>query len=218
MKRFILLIFICFNSIQVFSQDTDYGNWFIYFGNGTLNDKWSVWGEVQYRNFNFAGDLEQLLIRSAIQYQIHPNITLAQGLGFIWSQPYVGDEKINTYEYRPYQQIFVRNRFGRVYLNHRYRIEERILEDDFRVRLRYFLSLNIPLNKSTLEPGAVYLSAYNEVFIHTDSPVFDRNRLYGGLGYVFSPSVRMELSTMTQMQEQRSRGQFQIVLFHNFNL
>ncbi len=40
---------------------------------------------------------------------------------------------------------------------------------------------------------AVYLSAYNEIFINTENNIFDRNRLYGGLGYDFL-KMRTEVS------------------------
>jgi hypothetical protein len=48
------------------SQQSKVGNWFIYFGNQKINHKWNFWNEVQYRNYNFAGDLQQLLIRTGL--------------------------------------------------------------------------------------------------------------------------------------------------------
>lgn len=198
------------------AQSSDYGNWYIYFGTAQLNEKWSLWAEAQYRNYNFIGDLEQLLLRTAIQRHLGKQVVLSQGYGFIQSEPYVQNEKKANTEHRLYQQLVLKNRFSRVYLNHRYRLEERFLEDDFRLRFRYFLQLNVPLNKNTLDKQAIYFSAYNEIFLHADSPVFDRNRVYAGLGYVFSPALRGELATMTQLRERTQRSQFQIVLFHNF--
>ncbi|WP_367889182.1 DUF2490 domain-containing protein [Polaribacter filamentus] len=46
------------------SQNNDFGNWLIYIGNNKLNSKWSIHNEVQYRNHNTIGDLEQLLIKT----------------------------------------------------------------------------------------------------------------------------------------------------------
>jgi hypothetical protein len=100
---------------------------------------------------------------------------------------------------------------------HRYRLEERFVQDDFKIRFRYFLGLNLCLNKSERTTGTVYLSVYNELFINAESPVFDRNRVYGAMGYVLSPQLRTETGLMYQLFENRRRPQWQIVLFHNLD-
>lgn len=55
------------------AQKTDTVNWFLYFGNQKINDRWNLHSEVQYRNYNFAGDLEQLLLRIGIGYNLSEN-------------------------------------------------------------------------------------------------------------------------------------------------
>lgn len=200
------------------AQKNDIGNWFIYFGNQQVNKKWNWWNEVQYRNYNFAGDLEQLLLRTGVGYNLSENNNnLLLGYAFIYGEPYIAntEEKRSTREHRIYQQFITRQKFGRVNIQHRYRLEERFLENDFRMRFRYFLSLNIPINKPALEKNAFYISAYNEIFLHLDKPVFDRDRVYGALGYVINNNFRAEFGMMTQIQETKSRAQFQFVLFNN---
>jgi hypothetical protein len=76
------------------------------------------------------------------------------------------------------------------------------------------LGINVPLSKK--ETNKLYLSAYNEIFLNTESPIFDRNRLYGGIGYKISDSVRMELGYMNQFFETSSRDQLNIMTFVNF--
>lgn len=48
------------------AQKSAIGDWFIYFGNQKISNRWNFWNEVQYRNYNFAGDLQQLLLRTNI--------------------------------------------------------------------------------------------------------------------------------------------------------
>ncbi len=217
---FTLSIFLLSTSIS-YAQKTDVGNWFIYFGSQQVTKKLNWWNEVQYRNFNFAGDLEQLLLRTGLGYNLtENNNNLLLGYAFIYAEPYIANtnEKRSTQEHRLYQQFITRQKFGRVFIQHRYRLEERFLEDDFRMRFRYFLALNIPLNKALMEKNAFYLSVYNEIFLHLDQPVFDRDRVYGAIGYVFNNNFRAEFGMMTQIQETTSRAQFQIVLFNNLSL
>ncbi len=215
--RIIIVTVFVLNGALAFAQRSDAGNWFIYFGNQAIDKKWNWWNEVQYRNYNFAGDLQQLLVRTGIGYNLSENNNnLLLGYGFIHSQRYLANgTKTSSNEHRVYQQFITRQNFGRAFLQHRYRIEERFLPDDFQVRFRYFLSLNIPLNNNSMSRHTFYLSAYNEIFLNAESPVFDRNRLYGALGYVINKNFRAEAGFMAQTQETTNRNQFQLVFFNN---
>lgn len=215
----ILRLILAFIPLSLFAQPGDPGNWFIYFGDKKINQKWNWHHEVQYRNFNFIGDTEQLLLRTGIGYNLtESNNNILLGYGFIYSEPYIGntDQKFNFNEHRIYQQFITRQNFGRVAVQHRYRFEQRFFEDDFKLRLRYFLALNIALNKVNMMDKAFYFSAYNELFMNTTDVLFDRNRLYGGLGYRFSPKLRTELGIMNQSANNISRNQLNIITFFNF--
>ena len=117
-------------------------------------------------------------------------VSCALILGSAQKKPFAFDKKIDSNEHRIYQQFITKQKLGRVLVQHRYRIEERFLKDDFQMRFRYFLGINIPINKKTMEKNTVYLSTYNEVFINAVSPLFDRNRLYGAIGYMIHKNIR----------------------------
>jgi hypothetical protein len=203
-------------SILTFAQKNDLGAWYMYFGNNKISKKLNWHNEIQYRNFDAVGDLEQLLIRTGIGYDLtENNNNVLLGYGFILSQPYVNGEKKENIEHRIFQQYITKQKFGRFYLQHRYRLEERFLEDDFRMRFRYMLGVNIPITQKELLPKTLYASVYNEIFLHFNSPVFDRNRVYGALGYVINKNMRIEAGYMNQIQENRNRGQIQIGFYNN---
>lgn len=215
------MVMLCslFIPAQLYGQKSDFGNWLIYFGDVKFKQRWNWHHEVQYRNFNFIGDTEQLLLRTGIGFNFSENNNnLHLGYGFIYSEPYVSgtDEKTQSIEHRIYQQFITRQIFGRLSLQHRYRFELRFFEDDFRLRLRYFLSANIALNHKQMEDKTVYLSIYNEIFVNTANVIFDRNRIYGGLGYRFSKHVRTELGFMNQTTNNVSRNQLNVITFLNF--
>ena len=215
---FITTIFLLLFTIALHAQKSNTGNWFIYFGNQKINNKWNWHNEVQYRNFNFMGDLSQLLVRTGIGYNLtENNNNILLGYGFINSQKYLSNsnEKVGTNEHRVFQQFITRQSFNNVFLQHRYRIEERFLPNDFQMRFRYFLGINIPINKPRLEKNAYYFSAYNEIFINAQQNIFDRNRLYGAIGYIFNKNIKMEAGYMAQTLESTNRNQFQIVIFNN---
>ena len=198
-----------------------YGLWPGYYGSIALNSRWGLWAEAQYRAYDFRLDLEQLLLRGAVTYNVRPDVQLAAGYAYVRSEPYIPgtEQKRVTEEHRLYQQLILRNRWGRVYLTHRYRVEERFLPDEvFKVRFRYFLGGNLCLNHKGMHQGTAYLSAYNELFIHDRRPLFDRNRLYAGVGYNISKNVRIEGGSMWQFLENGYRPQTQLMLWHTMKL
>ncbi|KPE52712.1 DUF2490 domain-containing protein [Chryseobacterium indologenes] len=210
------LTVLSLGSVSAWAQKNDLGAWYMYFGNNKIGKKLNWHNEIQYRNFDAVGDLEQLLIRTGVGYDLtENNNNVLLGYGFILSQPYVNGEKKENIEHRIFQQYITKQKFGRFNLQHRYRLEERFLESDFRMRFRYLLGLNIPITQKEMLPKSLYASVYNEIFLHFDSPVFDRNRVYGALGYVINKNMRIEAGYMNQIQENRNRGQIQIGFYNN---
>jgi len=200
-------------------QDSNIGNWLIYIGNKKIDTKWNLHHEVQYRNYNAIGDLEQLLLRTGIGYAVADKSNLLLGYGYILSQNYPAGstEKISVGEHRVFQQFITKNKVGKLGLQHRYRFEQRFVEEqDMKLRFRYFLGLNFPLVVVPDSAREFYLSAYNEIFIASRDKVFDRNRLYFGLGYKLSPAIKLEAGYMNQFLNNGNRDQMNLLLFANF--
>ena len=109
-------------------QDSNLGNWLIYIGNKKLNSKWNIHNEVQYRNYNVIGDLEQLLLRTGVGYNLtENNNNILLGYGYILSENYIGetDKKVSINEHRIFQQFTTKQKIGKVGISHRYRFEQR---------------------------------------------------------------------------------------------
>lgn len=129
------------------AQKSDVGNWLMLFGNEKINPKFNIHYEVQYRNYDFIGDLNQLLLRTGIGYNLSENNNnVLLGYAYVHSHNYDADQNISQLdEHRLFQQFITKQKFGRVQLNHRYRIEERFLQPKTEVRFRYQLGIIVPL-------------------------------------------------------------------------
>ena len=216
LKKKLLIIIFLINIFSVNSQENGIGNWLIYFGNKDLNSTLNWHHEIQHRNYNLSGELEQLLIRTGLGYDVNKNNNILLGYGFIDSRNRVIEtneiSKVN--EHRIYQQFISKQVIGKIKIQHRYRFEQRFIEDDFKLRYRYFLSLKIPLQKTNKK---YYISAYNELFVNaTGENTFDRNRIYGGLGYALNSNIKLELGYMNQIFNTSSRDQINVICFFNF--
>lgn len=203
------------------------GAWFMYFYNHQFNESnWGIQGDFQYRDWQGIGDLEQLMLRSGVTYTPkNSGVMFTLGFANITTGAY-GDDDNTFNENRIYQEALFSQKLGnRFYVTHRFRYEQRFVENqDFRTRYRYNLFLNVPFNKQDLSPNTVYLALYNELFINGETSIgenrevelFDRNRTYLGLGYVYNPKIRFQLGWMNQKTTDWGKGQWQISMHHNF--
>lgn len=210
-----------FSKSQIDESKT--GAWYMYFYNTTLKESaWGIQGDVQLRNWNLGGDLEQLLIRSGLTYKPkNADIKFTLGAAHITTGAF-GDSDATTSEIRIYQEALFPTQLGkRVYLNHRFRYEQRFVENqDFRTRYRYNLFINVPFNKEKIEKNAVYLALYNEIFINgernignnTSVSVFDRNRFYSAIGYAVTDKLKVQAGLMNQTTNGWKKNQIQVSL------
>ncbi len=223
MKKIILLLaFISFSNVGFAQQDNDLGAWYIYFGNFRFTESpWAIHGEAQYRNHNTIGDLEQLLLRTGLQYNHKSgNASFLAGYGSITSQA-EGDATNSIHENRVYQEVILKQTIGKVGFMHRFRYEQRWIEiQDFRTRFRYAVFVNVPINSIALgEKGSWYVQGYDELFINGEKlddkvEYFDRNRLYLGLGYRVRKNLAFQVGFMQQATDSKSKTYLQFTAFH----
>jgi hypothetical protein len=124
-------------------------------------------------------------------------------------------------ENRIYEDLEVGDKFGRLALSHRLRLEQRWLTQllmtnprridnwEYQNRIRYQLSATYPLSGPTIDSGEFYLNAFDELFIsfgkNVGNNVYNQNRLSGGLGYQISDNFKLELNYFNRIV-QHSEG------------
>lgn len=208
-------------------DEDELGAWYMYFFNApSKSTQWGVQGDIQYRNWDLIGDLEQLLIRGGATWRPRSgDVMFTLGYASVTSGAY-GSSNATSHENRVYQEALLPQKIGeRVYLRHRFRLEQRWVDNqDFRTRFRYAFFMNVPLNGTDLGKGAWYFSFYNEIFINGQRDigdgntveVFDRNRFYVAAGHSLTDDLKVQFGYMYQYTDSVEKGQLQLSLHHSF--
>lgn len=171
--------------------------WLQYYAQIKLGEKWTMLADAGYRSTDHFQQSLLYIVRAGLDYTINPNLHVSAGfanLGFYFA----GQE--NKIEFRPYQELLIKNKFNTVDVTHRFRIEERIFNTvlngriqnsaRFNFRFRYLCMASIPLfnlSKKYVDKK-ILLNVGDEIFLNAGKEivynVFDQNR------FLISPTLQ----------------------------
>ncbi len=201
---FFLFQFFGFTQVQ---KDNQFNSWFTYSGNHKMNEKYSIHTLYSFRRNDFVKNWQQSLLRLGINREIKENLIVTLGYDWVETFPY-GEQPIakQETEHRPFEQIILKNAVGRFKITHRYRLEQRFIENNstylFRNRLRYRFILTVPLNHKKMGGKTFYFAAFDELFISVGKSIgshyFNQNWAYLGIGYQFNEKTKMSIGYMNQ--------------------
>ena len=202
------------------AQQEETGSWMMYFGSNKISNKLSIHTEIQYRSHTVSpNNIEQLLLRTGLNYHFSKKAFATIGYAYVPSFIYESEQKEpEAIEHRIWQQFILTNNIGRIKFEHRYRAEQRWVNESRKNRFRYRLMLFFPLNKPVIEKGTIFLGVYDEVFINSKTVFFGRNRLYGALGYQFHKTSNIQIGVMHQQLNRFGKWHLQFAVFINPSL
>ena len=201
--------------------------WFAVNSNIKLHKRFGFAFDAQLR---FVGTLQnfQHYVRDGLEVYITPKLSIVPvGYMYVWNFRYGEQpEPFANNEQRIWQQILYRNRYGKFFFAHRFRLEERfsqkhhtepdgsVIYDGYETyanRVRYRLQIQVPLNKPTMETGAWFVAAFDEVFYSWGPNITfrkpDQNRLYAAIGYQFNEKFSLQGGPFYQMRIKKDGAQ-----------
>ncbi|MBS1751986.1 MAG: DUF2490 domain-containing protein [Bacteroidetes bacterium] len=184
-----------------FTQEKDVGSWHTISAQLNSKSKWLGFAEIQTRSRKLTDQFFYYELKGGIGYNVLPNFSalLAVGRYATYSGDGNYEKPLNKEEFRIWQQLTFSDRLGRLMSDHRFRAEQRFIHDDkYRNRFRYRLNLVLPLSHKELIPNTFYLTTFNEIFLSNRAPHFERNRIFGGGGYVFSKMLTTQAGYLYQ--------------------
>jgi hypothetical protein len=204
----------------VLNPEQPWGSWLV--GTvqlpGSASSRWGGFAEVQARTNGVFRQYFYSELKGGGTFDIDPNFTVGIAGGRYATSDYqdLGAGPLNS-EKRLWEQIVLTQYSHRLKLEHRYRIEQRWFtfrdgRTEFRQRFRYRVNAFLPINHKKIEPGTVFLVAYNEIFLNPRGPVFERNRVYGGVGYQFNKHLFLQVGYVNQANYNYTANQGQFIL------
>lgn len=173
--------------------------------------------EYQWRRADGFRNWQQSLLRFGLEYEINPKVSVMGGYAWIKTFPY-GTQPIQYEfnEHRMFEQVNLKDKAGRLEVQHRYRIEQRILEQYalnssgnvvqvdpvFRNRIRYRALVMLPLSRKTMGDQTLFLSINNELFVGFGKGIaknpIDQNRFITALGWRFNAQTNIQVGYLNQ--------------------
>ena len=192
------------------AQTTNTGTWDVCNLFYKVNNHYTAWMEVQARSQNLYTDFFYHQVKGGLFYNFsktHNSILI--GGGRYTTYNYSGNFKspVTTDEVRIWEQLILNNVYSHINVEHRYRLEQRWINNVYRPCLRYRINPIFTINHEKLVPKTLFVSAYDEIFLGNNNPHFERNRYYLGMGYEFSNSFIFQLGLLNQTDYNSKGGQ-----------
>ena len=188
-KAIVLLIGLIIYSLTVNAQDSKLGTWGIatVVMPGDSVHRWGGYTELQARTNGAAfSQFQYYEAKAGVSYDIDKNFIALLGTGTYHTYDYFNvDKGPITNEYRFWEQMTINQYLSRLKFEHRYRVEQRLVNGDYRNRFRYRINMFVPLNHPKIVAKTYFLSVFDEIFLNNKAPNFERNRISAALGYQF---------------------------------
>lgn len=184
-----------------------------------FSEHWGVAADVHLRTNDFFQDNNFFFLRGGIAYIPNSKFSFTGGYAHMWLAPKNPTWSTFSDENRIYQQVQMNSKSGNVSILQRLRNEQRwqekIVNDQetgenrFTDRVRYLISVTIPVFKKKTAPSLV-LS--DELLIQFGKEIvyntFDQNRFFVGIKQAINPKLSFDFGYMNVYQQRITGYQY----------
>jgi hypothetical protein len=187
------LSFLCFQLQAQKTAENSLGTWYMYNGSHRLSDKIALKTMAHLRYFEVASEFQQEVYRLGLNYTFNPKTNLTVGLSYATADVAYDTPSNNLYEWRLYEDLNLKSKWGKFIAKHRIRFEHRfihknITQDATQSWIRYNLNVGTPISKK----WSVY--AFNELFLNLDrGKRFSQNWTGAGFLHKLNNNLKIKL-------------------------
>ncbi len=219
---FITICFLIFCNVTYAQADHRLGEWNVLIIKGKIAPRFTMVGESNMRNSARDFNYNYFEIKGGISYAFNKNISGLVGSGFyntytsggLFLAPAVQNE------IRTWLELDIKHAYKRLNFEHRLRIEQRFIPENYKNRFRYKLGLNLPVNNSLFTKGTLYFALYNEFFISQQEPFLSKNRFFAGGGYKITGNTTFQVGCINDTDYLPNtysvKNYLQLILIYDF--
>lgn len=189
MKKVIILftILISAKTIAQSNPEKELGVWYAYGGSHKISEKIALKTQAQFRFFDIAGDMQQLMLRFGGNYKVNNTFSTYLGYAYFNTDATFEADGGREGEHRLVEDLNINYKHSKIGISHRFRFEQRFFENNTSHWFRYNIGLNHPVTKKI----SAYL--YNEVFLNFKGDTFSQNWFGIGVKHELSNSIKLQL-------------------------
>ncbi|MBI2995256.1 MAG: DUF2490 domain-containing protein [Candidatus Melainabacteria bacterium] len=205
----ILLVFylestnFAFSALANENFKNDLGLWTAINVNAPIKGKLESRFQISPRWLDNTTDFNQFILHALLGYKFNNHLSIFQG--YAWNTLHIPNFKR---EQRPYQELTISHDANQISFEHRFRLDERFLQDieGISLRARYRLKGSYPIDKAK----KWFFVLFDEIFVnlnsHFDGPQagLDQNRIYAGINHKFNENISADLGYQLQHFYKRS--------------
>ena len=210
---FLLAVLVAFGgAVAQKNISNQYNAWALYTGNHRISSKVNLMTEYQWRRADGFKHWQQSILRLGVEYAVNTKVSVMGGYAWIKTFPYGSQPVLHEFdENRMFEQLNLKDKVGRFEIQHRYRLEQRLLEQYaknatndivqvdpvYRNRIRYRAMVVVPLSRKEMGDNTLFLTVNNELFVGFGKGIaknpLDQNRLIAALGWRFNPEINIQV-------------------------
>lgn len=212
---FLSLTLLFLKSQAQTSAENKLGTWYMYNGTHKFSNKVALKTSFHVRYFEFITEYQQEIYRLGLNYKINKNVNFTVGSVYSITDSSYKENLPDLYEYRFYQDLNVKDKWGIFSINHRLRLAQRFRRQNFQNRtthrIRYGLFLKYPISKQLVT------YAFNEVFIKFATKYFGQNRTGFGFIQKVNEQLKLKIGYMHTLFANKKSHRMQLGIILNTN-
>lgn len=187
------LSFIIFKAQAQKTAEDQLGTWYMYNGSHKISSKYALKTMAHFRYFESASEFQQEIYRLGLNYTFNPKINATFGLSYATADLVYNSSSPYLYEWRLYEDLFLKSKLRRFKAKHRIRFEHRFIHknlvvDETQNWIRYNLNIGYPISKN----WNVYV--FNELFLNIDrAERFAQNRTGAGFLHQLTNQIKIKM-------------------------
>jgi len=202
-KALIVLIFVLATFSSKAQKADQFNSWWYYSGKYKVTEKVNIETLYSWSRHNFIKEWQQSKLRLGGSYDYLKNISFGAGYEWVVLFPY-GAHPVpeKRTEHRIYEYFTIKNKIKTVFVNYGMLLEQRIMDDKTRHRLRLIFGAKMPIIRSKEGETKLGFSLSNQVFLDIDryanNKNFSQNRIYGAFDIPLNNALTLSLGYMNQ--------------------